>query len=127
MKVLKRANEVKSATYKESDHCIDFESIDTGFGIFFDPFHYVDKSDVFDDVIGLSASRGSTYYSKEIDKELLKAYEESKKNGTKFTGFSEKMKNDYKKIGPELFKAAKDFDKAIEGIMKKHGYTKTKD
>lgn len=24
-------------------------------------------------------------------------------------------------------KAAKDFDKAVEGIMKKYGYTKTKD
>ncbi len=132
MKVLKRINEIKAATYNKSINEIIFDAIGKSIRVDeCDPFYYNKNSGKYEDRVTLSFYGDLVAYSKPANKELVKEYEESGEGTASYNQrYIQIMKENREKIGAELFKVADDFDKkfikAVEDVMKKYGFSKEK-
>lgn len=126
MKILKRVNEVKSATYDEGRKEIRFESISGGFDINCDPFYMPGfTGDRYIDLVNFTTfSSGNTNYVKEIDPKILEEYKTAYKTEKTNKYHGNAIKESYKTISKDVLKVVNDFDKALEAVMKKHGYKK---
>lgn len=119
-------SKIEAATYNEGRGEFRFDSIAGGFDLNCDPFYslgftgdkYVSK------VSFQTFSSGCTDYSKEIDPKVLEEFNNAYKNGTSNKYYGQAIKELYKSLDKEILKAANDFDKTIESIMKKHGFKK---
>lgn len=118
--------EVTSAVYNENNGEIRFDSISGGFDIYCDPFYStLMTSERYVDLVRLNTfSSGSSEFIKDIDEKTLNEYKQSFQDRTSNKYYGQAKKEAHK-IDAELLKAAKDFDKAVEAIMKKHGYRKS--
>ena len=118
--------EVTSAVYNENKGEIRFDSISGGFDIYCDPFYStLMTSERYVDLVRLNTfSSGNTEFIKDIDEKTLNEYKQSFQDRTSNKYYGQAIKEAHK-IDAELLKAAKDFDKAVEAIMKKHGYRKS--
>ena len=122
MKILKRLSKVESA--KISGRDIQFENLGGGISYNIFPFDTED----YHGISFYCYSSGSIEYRKKATKEekenLIPALEGKLKREENPNFMIKKEAEDF--FNKEIFKAAQEFDKKIEEIAKKYGYTRKK-
>ena len=134
MKILKRLNLIKSATIKDSGENSDsvriyFDNIGGGLEAYVSAFDNTVTGIHKIQFYGFGT--GAVDFIRKITKEELEKFEEGKSSNLpeseakKYPYYQVRMEaKDF--FNKEIFKAAQEFDKKIEEIAKKYGYTRKK-